>query len=84
MKLSNNGGKVMLEYCPCGWEMDYIGGGRWKCPECGEILYTGYDDNGESTEESLSIDEIALIWLSHGRDEAYMFGYTEEELENAL
>ena len=72
-------------YCPdCAWEMEYIGGGNWKCPECGEILYTGYDEEGESTAESLSVEEAALIWRSHGKDEDYMFGYSEEELEDKL
>lgn len=41
-------------YCPCGCEMEYIGGGDWKCPECEEVLYKGFDEDGESTEESLS------------------------------
>ena len=34
--------------------------------------------------EDLSVYEAALIWSSNGRDEDYMFGYTEEELEEAL
>jgi hypothetical protein len=25
-----------------------------------------------------------LIWLSHGKDEDYTFGYSEDELEEAL
>lgn len=71
-------------YCPCGEQMDYIGGGNWECPECGEVLYEGYDEEGESTEESLSADEAALIWGSRGRDEEDTFGYLEEELEEAF
>lgn len=70
--------------CPCGYEMDYIGNGEWKCPKCGETLYTGYDDEGESTQESLSVDDAALIWGSRGKDEEDMFGYSEEDLENEL
>ena len=73
----------MLEvYCPCGVEMEYIGRGKWKCPDCGEVLYEGYDEEGESTEESLSVDEAALIWGSRGRDEDDTFGYLEDELED--
>lgn len=73
------------EYCPsCGEEMDYIGGGEWECPECGDELYTGYDEDGESTEECISLDEAAQIWASHGCDEDYTFGYPERRLEEAL
>ncbi len=34
--------------------------------------------------ENLSVWDAADIWLSSGMDEDYMFGYTEEELRNAL
>ena len=34
--------------------------------------------------ESLSVHEAALIWASNGKDEDYMFGYSEDELEAAL
>ena len=64
--------------------MYYVGGGNWKCPECGEVLYEVYDEDGESTEECISLDEAALIWASHGKDEDYTFGYSEEDLEDAL
>lgn len=42
-----------------------------------------FDDIAE-IDESLSVYEAAEIWASHGKDEDYMFGYTEEELEDAL
>ena len=38
----------------------------------------------EDTGEYLSVEDAALIWLSNGKDEDYMFGYTEEELNDAL
>ena len=41
-------------------------------------------DEYEEFDESLSVYEAAEIWASHGKDEDYMFGYTEEELEDAL
>lgn len=41
-----------------------------------------YED--DSDEESISVYDAAEIWESNGRDEDYTFGYTEEELENAL
>ena len=34
--------------------------------------------------EALSVYEAASIWASNGKDEDYTFGYTEEELEDAL
>ncbi len=41
-------------------------------------------DDSEEFDESISVYEAAEIWASHGKDEDYMFGYTEEELEDAL
>jgi hypothetical protein len=41
-------------------------------------------DESEEFDETLSVYEAAEIWASHGKDEDYMFGYTEEELEDAL
>ena len=38
------------------------------------------DDEGES----LGAYDAALIWMSNGKDEDYMFGYSEDELEGAL
>lgn len=35
-------------------------------------------------EESLSVYDAALIWASNGKDEDYTFGYSEDELEEAL
>ena len=76
---------MVTEYCPvCGIEMYYIGGGYWKCSECGEVEYFGHDEDGESTEESLSADDASLIWGSRGKDEDYTFGYLEEDLEEEL
>lgn len=44
------------------------------CKECRNSSYpNGYD-----------VYDAALAWLSHGKDEDYMFGYSEEELEEAL
>jgi DNA-directed RNA polymerase subunit M/transcription elongation factor TFIIS len=42
-----------------------------------------YDENFLENAEGLSVEDAALIWRSHGKDEDYMFGYTEEELEDA-
>ena len=42
-----------------------------------------YDDD-DNDGENLSVYDAALIWASKGKDEDYTFGYTEEELEDAL
>jgi len=42
------------------------------------------DSKDEDNGERLSVWDAAAIWASNGKDEDYMFGYTEEELENAL
>lgn len=65
--------------------------GEWTCTECGcvndvsdgNIIYDDEDDYDEDDSERLSVWEAAEIWRSHGKDEDYMFGYTEQELENA-
>ena len=44
-------------------------GETYICPNCAS------DGNDES---GLSVYDAALIWLSHGKDEDYTFGYTEE------
>lgn len=70
----------------CGTEMELI----WEenkviCPNCGcweEISDEEMEDFDGP--ESLNVYDAALIWASHGKDEDYMFGYSEEELEAAL
>lgn len=77
----------MVETCKCpngcGVDLVYEGDRQWVCPICNEVL----DLDGvevDDDEERLPVDEAALIWASHGKDEDNMFGYTEEQLENAL
>ena len=41
-------------------------------------------DDDSKDDEGLSVYDAAEIWESSGRDDEYMFGYTEEELEGAL
>ena len=65
--------------------------GEWTCTECGyvndvsedNIIYDDDDDYDEDDSERISVWDAADIWRSHGKDEDYMFGYTEEELEDA-
>ncbi len=66
----------------CGVDMEYLGDGDWKCPKCGTVIAFGEPDDDDS--ESLSVYDAALIWMSNGKDEDYTFGYSEEELEEAL
>lgn len=68
----------------CGVDMVYIGDGDWKCPKCGTMICFGEPDDNEDEGENLSVYDAALIWTSNGKDEDYTFGYTEEELEDAL
>ena len=73
--------------CPtCGRRLrrlkDWTGswdGETYVCDYCA----AEYDDDDVDDEE-LSVEDAALIWASNGKDEDYMFGYTEEELEDAL
>jgi len=49
---------------------------------CSNSFYNEEDDDDDS--EALSIYDAALIWASNGKDEDYTFGYSDEELEDAL
>lgn len=55
-------------------------GETYVCDYCSGDDYDDDDDDGES----LSAYDAALIWMSNGKDEDYTFGYTEDELEEAL
>ncbi len=52
----------------------------YHCDWCDGVSDEDDYDGGEM----LSAYDVALIWVSHGKDEDYTFGYSEEELENAL
>lgn len=70
------------------------------CPNCGTPLTKRYvfsemyclncrygledDDEDKDDSETLDVYEAALIWQSNGRDEDYTFGYSEQELRDAL
>ena len=72
--------------CPeCGHSMRRVldAWGNWD----GETYccdYCGGDDYADDDGESLSVYDAALIWASNGKDEDYTFGYSEDELEDAL
>lgn len=57
-----------------------------SCPSC-HYPYGhpgAMDDDDDDDDQALSVYDAALIWASNGKDEDYMFGYSEEELEAAL
>ena len=73
--------------CPnCGQPMTkkYTYSEFW-CDNCdiGEYHPNGWEEDDDES-ESISVWDAADIWASKGYDEDYMFGYTQEELENAL
>lgn len=47
-------------------------------------IYVDFDDGVSDTSNDLDVNEAAMIWASNGKDEDYMFGFTEDELEDAL
>ena len=57
-------------------------GETYVCDYCNAEYDDGYD--GDETGERLSVWDAAEIWASNGKDEDYTFGYSEEELEDAL
>ena len=71
--------------CPngCGENLRYEGNRQWVCPICNDVYDLEWVDTA-GEEEVLSVYDAALIWASHGKDEDYTFGYSDEELENAL
>lgn len=69
--------------CPnCGHRMNRYKDmwGSWD----GETYTCPYCSGEDSDDESISVYDAAEIWASNGKDEDYMFGYSEEELEEAL
>lgn len=46
--------------------------------------YMDYDEEIFDDAQAISVDEAALIWASNGKDEDYTYGYSEDELEDAL
>jgi len=69
------------------------------CPNCGTPLTKRYvfsemycencgygldGDDSDDDSERISVWDAAEIWASNGKDEDYMFDYSEDELEDAL
>ncbi len=48
------------------------------CYDCAEEIMN------EDSKSGINVYEAADIWASNGKDEDYMFGYTEQELEDAF
>ena len=70
--------------CPdCGHRLSRVKDiwGNWD----GETYVCNYcSGNDSDDDENISVYDAALIWASNGKDEDYTFGYSEEELEDAL
>ena len=75
-----------MDYCPkCGREIEVISfkGSEelyYSCEYCDFLEKFDEEEEGDS----LSVYDAALIWASNGEDEDYTFGYSEDELEDAL
>lgn len=50
-----------------------------NCPD-----WYGNQDDDYDDSQSLNVYDAAQIWASNGKDEDYTFGYSTEELEDAL
>lgn len=76
--------------CPnCGSRMHRVtdmwgnwDGETYECYKCSGDDYDEYDDYDDG--ERISVSDAADIWMSSGKDEDNMFGYSVEELEDAL
>lgn len=81
-------------------EIDVYNGDTPPCPNCGTALVKKFtysemycsechyglndEEDDDHDSEALSVYDAAQIWASHGKDEDYMFGYSQAELEAAL
>lgn len=90
----------VCDYCHSAMNEIEEGRNRYRieCPKCGSYWYVDKhgeiindaaswspnDVSCETEDESLSVYDAALIWVSQGKDEDYTFGYTEGALEDAL
>lgn len=55
----------------------------WWCGNCHAGL-EDVDNDDDDDSEHIDVQTAAQIWASNGKDEDYTFGYSEEELEDAL
>ncbi len=72
--------------CPnCGHRLSryYDRYGNWD-GETYTCNYCASEDYENDDDENISVYDAAQIWASHGKDEDYTFGYSEDELEEAL
>lgn len=69
----------------CGHRMTKVGEDLYFCQYCHDHgLDSDYVDDDDEDDEAIDAEDAALIWLSHGCDEDYTFGYSEDELKNSL
>lgn len=65
-------------------ELDDASNDFWYNDDEDDWFWDNWDENAfDGDYETLSVTDAALIWLSSGKDEDYMFDYSREELEAA-
>lgn len=72
--------------CFSEMEADKISTTRIKihCLRCGSKWFIDDNEQELEIEETIEIEDAALLWSVHGKNNKYLFGYTEEELEKIL
>ena len=83
------GDVIVMKCIACGGEAKQTDPRSWCCLDCGAELYKSDDSEVsvvgyKDSDERLSVWDAADIYLSRGFDEDYQFGYTHEELMQAL
>ena len=58
--------------------------GRYSDTDTQDSANSGVIEEYDENEEQISVYNAAVIWEASGRDEQCQFGYTVEELEEAL
>ena len=72
--------------CFSKMDIDKVSNIRLKifCPICGSKWFIDDNEQELKIEETIEIEDAALLWSVHGKNNKYLFGYTEEELEKIL
>ena len=58
--------------------------GRYSDSDTQDCANSGVIENYEEDEEQISVYNAAAIWDANGREDQYRFGYTVQQLEEAL
>lgn len=67
-----------LDYLDDDWESN-------EPEEEDDYPYIAFEwDEDDDDAECLDAEDASWIWMSNGKDEDYLFGYSDDELEDAL